>query len=77
MERHKDVGLLLDIIAAEHGNRVRYAMVPLQSGVGELQINAYPTVGEADVRVFNLSDGLTPTVRKSIRDWFEPLARRG
>jgi len=76
MERTKNVERLLDGIAAKHGNHVRYAIAPLQSGVGDIQINAYPTVGEAAVRIFNLSEGLTPTVRQSIRDWFEPLAHR-
>ena len=77
MDRRIDVKQLLNSIAAECCTQVSFAVTPLQSGIGAVQINVYPAVGEAGVRVFNLLDGLTPAVRKSIRDWFEPFARSG
>jgi hypothetical protein len=76
MKRRDDVERFLDSIA-EYGNRVQFAAVPLQSGIGDVQIIVYPAIGEADVRVFHMLDGLTPSVQKSIRDWFEPFARSG
>jgi hypothetical protein len=51
------------------GKQIQWAVYPVQSGaIGNVQVNIYPTVGEAQVRTFNLLDA---TAKKEIREWFE------
>jgi hypothetical protein len=73
---HKDeVEKLLTNSEIATGNRVQFAVSAPQFGrIGDVQINVYPAGGEAQVRTFNLVDGLTPAKKKEILEWFEPLA---
>jgi hypothetical protein len=42
--------------------------------IGRVQVNVYPTVGDAKFRIFDLHDGVTAVMRQAIREWFEPFA---
>jgi hypothetical protein len=74
MKHCDEISKLLQHIEAEIG-KIPYVVSAQQKGVGDVQINVYPTKGDADVRIFSLHQGLTPTVERRIRDWFEPLAQ--
>jgi hypothetical protein len=75
MSHKTEVINLLESSETTTGNRVQFVVSVQQSGgVGDVQINVYPATGEAQVRTFNLVDGLTPARQREILDWFEPLA---
>ena len=67
---------LLENSEVTTGNRVQFAVSVQQSGsIGDVQINVYPAKGEAQVRTFNLVDGLTAAKKKEILEWFEAFAK--
>ena len=73
MDRRNAVTELLKSIESETGKQIPYVVSAMQSGIGDVQVNVYPAVGDAESRIFNLHDGLTPMMRQAIRVWFEPF----
>ncbi len=42
--------------------------------VGDVEVAIHPISGDARVRRFNVSEGLTTPLKHEIRDWFLPVA---
>jgi hypothetical protein len=75
MTRAGQIEQFLAEIDREVGSRLRRKPYSLPDGaVGDVEIAAWPVVGHAQFRKFNLHDGLTPSIRLAIRDWYLPLA---
>jgi hypothetical protein len=73
MDPRNAVEELLRSIESERGKRIPYVVGIVQAGIGDVQVNVYPAVGDAECRIFNLHDGLTQMMRRAIREWFEPF----
>ena len=72
--RTETVRNVLSRIEWESGKRISYAVGPVGDRIGRVQVNVYPTVGDAKFRIFDLHDGVTAVMRQAIREWFEPFA---
>ena len=78
VNRRVEVSQFLASIELETGTKFQgeYLVSGLSAGIGgHVQISIYPLAGDADARVFNLLDGLTPNVERAIRHWFTPHLR--
>jgi hypothetical protein len=73
MDPRNAVKELLRSIESETGKRIPYVVGIVPTGIGDVQVTVYPSVGDAEFRIFNLHDDLTPMMRRAIREWFEPF----
>ncbi len=73
VNRSDEVRDLLKSIESGTGKQIQFVVRAMQTGIGDIQVNVYPAVGDAESRTFNLHYGLTPVMRQAIREWFEPF----
>jgi hypothetical protein len=58
-------------IEVEEGKCVSFSVSATTSGIRDLQVIAYPTATGSVIHTFSLRNGLSPTIKREIRHWFE------